>query len=43
MNIISWNVDGYKNKIHKHVIELILNNKPDIIFFNETKQKAKQM
>lgn len=43
MNIISWNVDGYTDKINNYVCDIINNLSPDIIFFNETKQKANIM
>lgn len=42
-SIITWNVDGYSDIIHNWLKQLINNNKPDIIFLNETKTDADKL
>ena len=35
--IISWNVDCYNDIIHSWIKQLVQSNRPDVIFFSETK------
>jgi exodeoxyribonuclease-3 len=36
--ILAWNVNGYDDKIHKYVIQLLKEEQPDILFLSETKK-----
>lgn len=38
LDIISWNVNGYRDLIHDYLKQFILSNEPDIIFLSETKK-----
>lgn len=40
---ISWNVNGYSNKIHTWLLEYVNHNKPDIVFLSETKRKPENL
>ncbi len=39
-NLISWNINGYRESIHVAVKELLRTSNPDILFLSETKKKS---
>lgn len=39
LNIISWNVNGYRDAIHVWLKNYVTQHKPDVIFLSETKKK----
>lgn len=41
--ILSWNVDGYNQTIHNWLKQLLNDNNPDVIFFNETKLSESEL
>lgn len=41
--IISWNVNGYSDDIHKWLLTLAQTHRPDVIFLSETKKKREQL
>ena len=40
---VAWNVNGYSDTIHNHLIDYIADKDPDLIFLSETKKRAEDL